>query len=206
MIEDARYFPHAQYTSMPWRNGAGITREIARAPAQGASFAWRLSLASLQTSGPFSPYAGYQRCVALVDGRGFILHVAGADSRQLAERGDYALFAGAAEARCELLDGACTDLSLIVHDPGAIDSVARLEVGGERSFAVPPGKLQVLFALCGAIECGATGAFGTTAERALRFELDMHDTLLLHGRGHPWSVAPTAGGAAELLLITFASA
>jgi len=30
MIERARYLPREAYTSMPWRNGTGVTREIVR--------------------------------------------------------------------------------------------------------------------------------------------------------------------------------
>ena len=87
---------------MPWRNGAGVTREIAREPAQGEHFAWRLSLASLQGDGPFSSYTGYQRCVALVEGRGFRLHVAGTGTKTLAASGAHLLFAGAAHDRVGL--------------------------------------------------------------------------------------------------------
>lgn len=190
---------------MPWRNGAGITREIARAPAQGERFAWRLSLASLQVSAPFSSYAGYERCVALVEGRGFVLHVAGAGAKKLSARGDHALFAGAAEARCELLEGPCTDLSLMVRSPGTIDSVTRLDIDAEHSVSVYEGKLQALFVLQGAIECRALGPLVPVTVPAKPFELDVHDTLLIHGRGHPWSISPTPGAIAEFLLITFAS-
>jgi environmental stress-induced protein Ves len=205
MIEHARYFPCAGYTSMPWRNGAGMTREIVRAPAQGERFAWRLSLASLQVSGPFSSYAGYQRCVALVDGRGFVLHVAGTGAKKLSARGEHALFAGAAEARCELLEGACTDLSLMVHDPGTIDSVTRLDIHAEQSVAIHEGKLQALFALHGAIQCRPLGPPIPATSHGHPFKLNVHDTLLIHGRGYPWSISLTTGAIAELLLISFVS-
>jgi environmental stress-induced protein Ves len=198
MIEHARHYPCADYTCMPWRNGAGTTREIARAPAQGEPFAWRLSLASLQASGPFSCYAGYQRCVALVDGRGFILHVADTN-RKLVTRGDHVIFAGAAAACCELLDGPCTDLSLMVHETGTIDSVTRVEVGGEQRLDIQPHAFQVLFVLRGGLACGAL----TSAESCgHRFDLGTHDTLLLHGGG-PWSISHASEGIAELLAITF---
>jgi uncharacterized protein len=205
MIDDVRYFPCAAYTSMPWRNGAGVTREIARAPAQDKHFAWRLSLASLQVSGPFSSYAGYQRCVALVDGRGFVLHVAGAGAQRLSARGEHALFAGAAEARCELLDGPCTDLSLMVHDPGTIDSVTRLDINAEQSVTIHKGKLQAFFVLQGAIKCRPLGPLIPATSHGHPFKLNAHDTLLIHGRGRPWAISRTTGAMAELLLITFTS-
>jgi environmental stress-induced protein Ves len=205
VTEHARYFPREAYSSMPWRNGAGVTREIAREPAQGASFAWRLSLASLQTSGPFSSYSGYQRCVVLVDGHGFRLHVAGSGTMNLATRGDHALFAGAAEASCELLDGPCTDLSLIVQKPGTIASVSRLAISAEPCIAATAGKLRALFVLHGAIEC-ARHSSTPAASSEDPFKLNAHDTLLVHGHGESWLISRASHEAAELLVIDFAAA
>jgi hypothetical protein len=206
VAERARYFPQEAYTSMPWRNGAGITREIAREPAQGESFAWRLSLASLQANGPFSPYSGYQRCVVLVDGHGFRLQFAGAGTKTLAARGDHALFAGSAAVSCELLDGPCTDLSLIVHDPGTIASVTRLAISAEQSMVVTAGKLRVLFALQGAIKCRARDPSNPSASSGEPFELNAQDTLLVHGGGDSWLMRRASHEVAELLVIDFAAA
>jgi len=206
MIEQHRHFPRAAYTSMPWRNGAGVTREIARAPAQGDRFVWRLSLASLQESGPFSSYVGYRRCVALVEGRGFRLHVAGAGAQLLLARGEHALFAGEAETSCELLDGPCTDLSLMVSKPGTIDSVTRLDLHAEHSVSAPAGKLHVLFVLQGAIECRPPGSRFGAAAHGQHVNLLLNDTLLILGRGHSWSIRCASGAAAQLLLMSFTSA
>lgn len=188
---------------MPWRNGAGVTREIAREPAQGEEFAWRLSLASLQGSGPFSSYAGYERCVALVEGRGFRLNVAGAGTQTLAARGAHALFAGAAQVNCELLDGPCTDLSLMVHSPGTIDSVTRLAVSAEQRVAEAAGKLLALFVLRGAIRCASLGPMTPAAVNGQPFELERHDTLLIPGRGQHWSTIRATDESAEVLVMTF---
>jgi environmental stress-induced protein Ves len=203
MIEPARLFPRATYTPMLWRNGAGITHEIVREPAHGESFAWRLSLASLQASGPFSVYTGYERCVALVDGRGFRLHVAGAGTKTLAARGEHALFAGAADARCELLDGPCTDLSLMVRRPGAIDGVTRLLVSAEQIVEVPAAKQHVLFVLHGAISCRPLGPLIPGASYGDAFRLNVNDTLLMRGSVHAWSIDRTTNEAAELLVMAF---
>ena len=205
VIELARYLPRDGYTSMPWRNGVGVTREIARAPALGERFAWRLSLASLQVSGPFSSYPGYQRCVALVDGHGFHLHVAGAEAQKLAVRGAHALFAGAAEARCELLDGPCTDLSLMVLDPGTIDGITRIDVIGEHVLKTVPGKLQVLFVLHGAVACRPVDSSIAAESVAPTFKLNTNDTLLIPGGGHSWSLNRATSATAEVLAISFSS-
>jgi environmental stress-induced protein Ves len=191
---------------MPWRSGAGVTREIVRVPAEGESFDWRLSLATLQTSGPFSAYSGYHRAIALVDGRGFRLSVAGAAARELTVRGDHALFPGAAQTWCEILDGPCTDLSLMVRASGKIHTVTRIAVTAEHRISVCGGRIQVIFVLAGAIECRATESLVDAAKlRGRPYTLNVNDTLLIHGRGNAWSMRPAAGENAEALLITFSS-
>jgi environmental stress-induced protein Ves len=205
MFEPARHFRSEAYTCMPWRNGAGVTREIAREPAQGEHFAWRLSLASLQVDGPFSSYTGYRRCVALVDGRGFRLHVAGMGTETLAASGAHVLFAGAAAASCELLDGPCTDLSLMVHEPGTIDRVTRLAVSSEHTVGDAPGRFQAFFVLHGVIRCVPLEPMSPAASNGQPFELNAHDTLLIRGHGQSWSVARAAHESAELLVMTFTS-
>ena len=55
-----------QYASLrpaPWKNGGGSTTEIAVAPPGAGfdSFDWRISLATISHSGPFSTFAGIDR-------------------------------------------------------------------------------------------------------------------------------------------------
>lgn len=50
-----------QLVASPWKNGGGVTREIAAQPP-GASldgFAWRVSVADVAQPGPFSRFPGY---------------------------------------------------------------------------------------------------------------------------------------------------
>jgi len=66
---------YASLRSAPWKNGGGSTTEIAISPA-GASldeFDWRVSLATISQSGPFSSFPGIDRSLALVDGDGVLL-------------------------------------------------------------------------------------------------------------------------------------
>jgi uncharacterized protein len=204
MIERARYLPRAGYTSMPWRNGTGVTREIVREPAQGETFAWRLSLATMGASGPFSSYPGYERAVALVDGRGFRLNVKDTRTQVLSARGEHALFPGGADTGCELLDGPCTDLSLMVRAPGRINAVARLRIGGERTVPATSGTLHALFVLHGAIECRALEpSLPGFAPAANPQTLDFNDTLLIQGRADFWSLRQASSDTAELLVIEF---
>jgi environmental stress-induced protein Ves len=67
-----------QYASLrpaPWKNGGGSTTEIAVSPAGAGfdEFDWRISLATISQSGPFSSFPGIDRSLALVAGDGVLL-------------------------------------------------------------------------------------------------------------------------------------
>jgi environmental stress-induced protein Ves len=181
---------HGNYRSMPWRNGAGTTLEIARWPAAGAEFSWRLSLASIAQSGPFSAYPGYARVVALVEGAGFTLYGAGIPEHQLLQVGALARFPGAAETHCTLLAGPCTDLSLMVREPGSIGAVSRAIVRDQSHLAPEPGALRGVFCLSGDIEFRLASGESDALER--------RDTLLYEEVGGPVSLRSTAENASVL--------
>lgn len=66
----------------PWRNGLGITREIAR-EEDAAGVLWRLSLADVDAEGPFSLFAGMSRLLTVVSGAGMVLDGASGRSEAL---------------------------------------------------------------------------------------------------------------------------
>ena len=166
---------------MPWRNGRGSTLEIAREPAAGDDFAWRLSLADIDRDGKFSAYPGYRRALVLVAGKSLQLRFRGHGSRSLSPGRRGTRFEGDWKTRCDVPQGACTDLSLIVRD----GSVARsacilrapmlLRVGSSRRVAFAEGLHGALFVLDGSVAVsGSAGA----RPRSLR----TGDTLLLSPR------------------------
>jgi environmental stress-induced protein Ves len=100
--------------SVPWKNGGGMTREILREPAEPAAFDWRLSLATVDSPGPFSAFDGYHRTLVLVTGAGVELNFAQHGTSRLSTPGQIVSFDGAWQTSCTLLDGSSTDLNLIV--------------------------------------------------------------------------------------------
>lgn len=56
----------------PWKNGGGITREIAQASKHN-QMAWRLSCADISQDGAFSDFAGLVRILTVVSDSGMIL-------------------------------------------------------------------------------------------------------------------------------------
>jgi environmental stress-induced protein Ves len=99
---------------VPWKNGGGITHEMIRVPATGDPFLWRVSIAQIDASGPFSNFTGYLRKMVLLRGAGLRLKFGAGPERLLHDIGDMAEFDGAIAPECELLDGPCTDLNLMV--------------------------------------------------------------------------------------------
>ena len=119
----------SSFTAVPWKNGGGITHEALRVPAAGDTFRWRVSVAQIDVSGPFSNFAGYQRRMVLLRGSGIRLTFDGSRQKDLLAVGDLAEFDGGVATGCELLDGPCTDLNLMVSGsvPGWSAGVERLE-------------------------------------------------------------------------------
>jgi environmental stress-induced protein Ves len=106
--------PAAGYRAMAWKNGQGITHEIAREPAAGEDFLWRLSIAEVAASGDFSLFPGYQRTITLIEGAGMRLAFAEAPEKSIARRLEPFAFSGDWHCRCTLLAGPVRDFNLMV--------------------------------------------------------------------------------------------
>jgi uncharacterized protein len=117
-LAPAERFDWTQLPARPWKNGAGLTREIASSP-RGATlddFYWRLSVAEVAVNGPFSAYAGIDRTIALLRGAGMRLR---SDDGRLDHRLDTVAapfgFDGEAAIQATLLGGACSDFNVMTR-------------------------------------------------------------------------------------------
>ena len=69
----------ASYRHMPWKNGGGVTIDIAVSMLPGFAaggwegIVWRFSRTAIVTPGAFSDLSGYERELALVAGEGLVL-------------------------------------------------------------------------------------------------------------------------------------
>jgi environmental stress-induced protein Ves len=104
----------ASFKATPWKNGGGTTREAMRVPSSGDPFRWRVSVADIDASGPFSEFAEYNRKMVLLRGAGIELRFADGTHKALRKVGELIEFDGAVAAHCELLNGPCVDLNLMV--------------------------------------------------------------------------------------------
>jgi len=134
-----------------WKNGGGITHEMIRMPATGNPFLWRVSIAQIDASGPFSNFTGYARKMVLLRGAGLRLSFAAGPDRHLGDIGDMTEFDGAVATQCELMNGPCTDLNLMVSA-----SVTGVRAWVERLLEPRPLRpafqgAVLAFAICGIV-------------------------------------------------------
>jgi environmental stress-induced protein Ves len=95
----------ADRTAVPWKNGGGITREIAARPegAGAADFVWRVSLAEVAADGPFSAFPDVDRVLTMVEGDGMDLTLEGVGPRRVDTRFVPQRFPGDVPTGCRLL-------------------------------------------------------------------------------------------------------
>lgn len=141
----------ANYRSTPWKNGGGITHEALRMPAAGESFRWRVSVAEVATSGPFSDFSGYRRHMVLLRGAGVRLRFGDGGEAVLSAAGDRVEFDGGMATDCDLLAGPCTDLNLMVEKTIAAVRAEVLELGGSGELEPPAGAAQLVFTITGRV-------------------------------------------------------
>jgi uncharacterized protein len=68
----------ASIPATPWKNGLGTTRQLAIHPpgADANTFEWRISIAELTGTAPFSAFDGVERCLAMLEGEVTLLREA----------------------------------------------------------------------------------------------------------------------------------
>lgn len=191
------------YRRMPWRNGRGFTLEIARQPATGEDFAWRLSLADIDAEGDFSSYPGYRRALVLVAGERLQLRFRGHGKRILDPSRRGARFEGDWETHCAIPRGRCTDLSLIVRRGSGVRPAC--VVRAPRVLRVrSTGRIVLAANLQGALFVIAGSVAVSESMRGRPHTLRARDTLLLSpGRRRTLRFHSLGHSAAQLVLLSW---
>ena len=110
-----RYLQKSTYTSMPWKNGGGITTEIIVHPANAsmADFDWRISMADVAQDGPFSIFPGIDRTLCILEGAGMSLSIDEREPVVLAMDSDPLPFAADVPVNAVLTGGSIVDLNVM---------------------------------------------------------------------------------------------
>lgn len=101
---------------MPWKNGLGVTTELYRIanPKNDEDFFFRISVAYVQVTGPFSIFPEVDRHLTLLNGPGMTLTFPD-QVIQLTDLRTVLSFPGEAAVDCALLSGPNTDFNVMVH-------------------------------------------------------------------------------------------
>jgi len=116
----------------PWKNGGGVTRELACWP-DGASFdnfVWRISIADVHQSGPFSRFPGIDRVITLLEGDGMHLHFAQGDTHALTQTLMPYRFCGEESLDAQLVGTPSRDFNLMLRRDAACGEVEVRRTGG----------------------------------------------------------------------------
>jgi environmental stress-induced protein Ves len=146
----------SQFKAAPWKNGGGITHEALRVPDRG-SFRWRVSIAHIDASGPFSDFAGYARTMVLLRGAGVTLKLSDGSRRIMRAAGDLAQFNGALGVECELLNGPCVDLNLMTSHAMGPAQVRVERLRGSLPYAVRKDESLVVFPIDAPLQIHPSG-------------------------------------------------
>jgi uncharacterized protein len=118
----------SNYVTTPWKNGQGITREIARFP-EGASydvFTWRLSAARVAQAGPFSRFVGIDRSMLILSGTSMALQGEDA-SVTLTPESEVHAFAGEQALQASIVGSPIEDLNLMTRREIATHTMKRFQ-------------------------------------------------------------------------------
>lgn len=170
--------------SKPWKNGGGVTTELALSPPGATldNFDWRLSIARIDKSGPFSRFFGIDRTLAVISGGSVALHVEGQSPVVLEPSSGYAAFPGDLYVYAEVSGAGSEDFNVMSRRGRCSHELACMELrGGTRI----ERRMESTFVF------HAAGTRVAVDAGAAHVELQLHDGLLLEaGDDHECTLIP----------------
>ncbi len=173
----------AGYQRFPWKNGGGVTTDIAAAYRSGAApgdwggMLWRFAFTPITVPGPFSSLPGIDRNQVVIGGRGLVLETPDGEI-DLREPFTPVRFAGETAIQTRLEDGPVTVVNLLA---------ARSEIGIGLT-VVRPGHRQTLtaglhiaYACVGDSVLEGAGSIPVARDHAVRIEQGEAGTLSVSG-------------------------
>lgn len=129
----------------PWRNGGGLTRVVMVHPQDAGmdDFDWRVSIADVASDGEFSRFQGVDRWMGVVSGAGIRLECEGLDPVAVTSDDRPFFFSGDVRTKGVLLDGAITDVNLMVRRGVSEARLIRLPIMGEWSTTLSGAGLMI---------------------------------------------------------------
>lgn len=176
----------------PWKNGLGLTWEIAidAAPVGANPFRWRLSRARITETCPFSAYPGVRRWLALAAGGALEMRVQSRPPHTLERPGHWLAFDGADQVESVPLDGPVEDFNLMLADPTLDADVLHRPLLGSMVVVPEAGTITVFHLLDGHAQL----------QGAAPLRIGPADTLLIRG-DQPGAKIQRVFGSGEALIV-----
>jgi environmental stress-induced protein Ves len=159
----------ADLKPQPWRNGGGVTRELAShrggasagAASAGATTSddgawdWRVSIADVTSAGDYSPFPGMERVLTVVEGELLLLAVDGTEHPL--EKYRPFRFPGGAASSSALPTGNVRNLNVIAREGAFKAYTSIVELSKKRAHPVFEGQLGILLQGQAAVSPGNAG-------------------------------------------------
>lgn len=164
----------------PWKNGGGITRQLLIRPAAANldDFALRVSVADVDSDGPFSRFDGIDRTLTLLEGGGLQLQRDGAPLATLQTDSPLLHFAGEWPISSRRLAGKVRDFNIMTRRSRCRHRAERLSLYGSLTLA-HDGPLLLFLAQGDAVTVSGGGVSDTLRPFDLLWR-EQAGTLQLH--------------------------
>ncbi len=169
-----RLIQYASLRPTPWKNGGGVTTELAMSPpgAGLGDFDWRVSLASIAEDGPFSQFPGVDRTLVMVAGDGVLLEV-GDERVVLSPSEPLVEFAGEDPVHATVGGQSTLDFNVLTRRGSYRHRIERFEVCGSVPLPRRSGTTLVFL---------ADGESLSVSSARERLALVRYDLLVLEGK------------------------
>ena len=150
------FFSLEALAATSWKNGGGSTREVLCWPPGAGldAFDWRVSIATIATTGPFSVFTGIDRTIMLLEGDGVLLTngTGGAVNHRLTQPFEPFAFSGDLGVDCTLLGGPSIDFNVMSRRGRGVADVH--VIAAAEQTPLPPARGGLLMSLAGRWQVG----------------------------------------------------
>jgi environmental stress-induced protein Ves len=160
----------ADIKPQPWRNGGGVTRELASHSPEAGEWDWRVSIADVTKAGAYSAFPGMERLLTVVEGDLLLLSVDGAEHPL--EKYRPFRFPGGAESFSALPTGDIRNLNVITREGTFKAYTSIVELSRKRAHPVFEGQLGIL------LQGQASVTPGDTEQAETPVALDRYDVVV----------------------------
>lgn len=183
------------YRRTRWKNDGGWTTEIASRPLGdgGDGFHWRVSIAEIETDGPFSHFPGVQRDLLMLAGNGMELDINDRAPQRLDKRFQHIRFEGEDTVNCRLLAGPTRDFNVMARRDATTAEVHARPINGTMLVFSDPGSTWLIHVFAGKV---------TARSGQDEMSAELNETLVIEADGANRERVVLDGGG-ELVIVKF---